>query len=133
MSTETTPGSSWPEIVRTRFRRIRDVIATRYELDFRIDQELAPIASELSMGVAELREHARRGRHAARELPEMMTALGMDAAVIAHGNPRVILELQRVCASCHCKARCRRALASGRAAANWETFCPNRMTLRAMQ
>ena len=133
MSTEATPGTSWAEIVRARFRRIRDVIATRYELDFRIDQELSPIACELGMGVAELREHARRARHAARELPEMMTALGMDAAMIARRNPRGIRELQRVCASCNSKARCRRALASGRAAANLETFCPNRMTLRAMQ
>jgi len=85
------------------------------------------------MGVAELREHARRGRHAACELPEMMTALGMDAAVIARRNPRVMRELQRVCASCDSKARCRRALAGGSAAADGETFCPNRMTLQAMR
>jgi hypothetical protein len=65
-------------------------------------------------------------------LPRMLTALKIDAAELARTQPAALRDLQRVCGLCDSKRRCGTELAEGDAAATFESYCPNAMTLKAL-
>jgi hypothetical protein len=61
-----------------------------------------------------------------------MAALGIDPQVLAQREPAAFRDLERVCALCDNKKRCAQELTEGDAAATFETYCPNALTLKAL-
>jgi uncharacterized protein YjiS (DUF1127 family) len=92
--------------------------------------DLERVAKDLGVSAADLRELDRSC--AVLLLPKMLQALNLDASAIARLEPDVYRDLQRVCTVCDQKKRCASELAEGDAAASYEGFCPNALTLRAV-
>lgn len=91
--------------------------------------EFDRIASELRVSPSDLNELVRQGPHAADELPQMLTALGIDEEALARTQPLVLRDMERVCALCHHKGECIRDFAAGTAAEHYEEYCPNAPTI----
>jgi hypothetical protein len=92
--------------------------------------DLETFAKDLSVSAGDLRELDRSC--AVLLLPKMLRALNLDASAIARVEPDVYRDLQRVCTLCDQKKRCASELAEGDAAASYEGFCPNALTLKAV-
>jgi hypothetical protein len=92
-------------------RRWRDILEMR-ELDGRV---LAKIARELNQPTA-LDTLIREGPHAADELSDLLTLLGVNSDLLAKTEPLVLHDMARVCTSCQQKHRCNRDLAAGTSA-----------------
>lgn len=133
MPAATTHEGAFLGRIRAGLHRLHEQLAARREALFHSDPDLAPIAGEFGLSVGELRRLASRSSHSADELPRMMSALGFDAGETVQRMPILYRDLQRVCSGCRTKARCRRELAHGTAAADFAEFCPNRETLRALR
>lgn len=95
------------------------------------DADVERIAKDLGVSVPDLRTLDRGC--AVLLLPKMMQALDLDPAAVARAEPDVYRDLQRVCAMCDEKKRCGREVAAGDAAATYEAFCPNAVTLTALR
>jgi Family of unknown function (DUF6455) len=80
----------------------------------------------------ELAGLARKGPQAARLLPKMLQALGVDPKELATENAIAMRDLQHICINCGNKRFCEHALAQGNAAENYWDFCPNALTLDAL-
>jgi len=94
--------------------------------------ELDRIAHELGVSRGELDDLVRRGPHAADELPRMMAALNLDAAAVARTEPLLMHDMERICAHCASKRQCREDLDEGTALQNYDEYCGNTLTLRAL-
>jgi hypothetical protein len=93
--------------------------------------EVARIAKEVGLSPSELCSMARLGPDAARLLLDRMTALSLDAEVVAKNEPSTMRDLQRLCSSCESKKRCKHDLE--RDDPDWRQYCPNSGTLAALQ
>ena len=90
-------------------RRRRDIREMR-ELDGRV---VAKIARELNIQPTDLDMLVRQGPHAADELSDLLTLLGINRDLLAKAEPLVLRDMARVCTSCQQKHRCNRDLAAG--------------------
>ena len=88
------------------------------------------IAKDIGLTIADLRALERTDEPL--QLPRMLAALRIDAAELARTEPAALRDLQRVCALCDSKRRCRTELAAGDAARTYEGFCPNALTLKTL-
>ena len=100
------------------------------DLDFVTASELDTIAKDIGVSAADLRKLDRRGSDLL--LPRMMAALHLDPTTLKQTDPALFRDLQRVCALCDCQNRCARTLAEGDAAATYEAYCPNALSLKAL-
>jgi hypothetical protein len=91
------------------------------------------IAADLEISPGDLDQLVRHGLNAAQELPLLLNALGVDQAKLEKTQPRVLRDMQRVCALCGQKAQCDRDLIAGTSAAHYEGYCPNAPTLGAIE
>lgn len=94
--------------------------------------DVLKIANDLGVSVADLRNVASKGPHAADTLQKILTALRVDPKALAKADPATMRDLQRVCVVCHQKGRCERELAAGTIAEHFRDFCPNAYTLEAL-
>lgn len=94
--------------------------------------EVRQIANDLGVSASQLVDLVNKGPNAAAELKKMLVALKVDPAVIAKTDMLVMRDLQWLCVNCGEKKRCRHEIAKGTAAANYQEFCPNAMTLEAL-
>jgi hypothetical protein len=90
------------------------------------------IASDLRVSPYQLDTLIRQGPHAADELPKLLRALGIDQADLAHTEPLVLRDMERVCALCHNKRQCDRDLHAGTSAEHYEGYCLNAGTIDAL-
>jgi hypothetical protein len=95
--------------------------------------EFDRIAADLEISPGDLDQLVHHGLHAADELPLMLNALGIDLAKLEKTQPRVLHDMQRVCALCKHKAQCDRDLIAGTSAAHYEGYCPNAATLGVIE
>jgi hypothetical protein len=65
-------------------------------------------------------------------LSQRTEELKLDLAEIGQVEPRVVRDLQRTCALCASKRRCRHDLVDNPADPAWQDYCPNAMTLTAL-
>ena len=93
---------------------------------------MARIAHDLSLTTGELRSLARKGPDSADQLYRRMDELDLDRASIAHGDQRVLWDMQKACSLCDAKGRCRHDFARGAAASAWRPYCPNDDTLNTL-
>lgn len=94
--------------------------------------EVARIAHDLGVTPDQLAEVAGKGPDSAALLGKMLVALGVDAKRVADGEPGVMRDLQRLCASCAARQQCLHEFAAGTAAEHYHEFCPNAYTLDAL-
>ena len=87
---------------------------------------------DLGLTRADLRNLADAGPGANELLREMMSVLHLDVAEVERAQPAVLRDLERVCALCDGRDRCRAELSEGTAARDWQEFCPNAVTLQAL-
>jgi hypothetical protein len=65
----------------------------------------------------------QQGPHAADELADLLTLLGIDRESLAKTEPLVLRDMARVCTSCQQKYRCNRDLAAGSSAQHYAEYC----------
>ena len=93
--------------------------------------EVAHIARDVGVSASELQTLAGRWPDSANLLDRRVAALGLEQ--IAHSEPQVLRDLQRVCGQCASEGRCERDLNSGAGDRSWRDYCPNVATLDALR
>ena len=96
-------------------------------------EEVERIAHDVGLTGRELSELAAYPGGSARLLEECMAALGLDRAEVVKASPRVLADLQRLCTLCEHKGLCAEDLARDKDAPGWEAYCPNALTLEALE
>jgi Family of unknown function (DUF6455) len=110
----------------------REAFSTAGQLAECAPEEVARISRDLMIRPTELAGLARKGPEAAKLLPKMLVALGVDPKNLEDNDPAVIRDLQRLCITCGYKRTCEHALSEGKAADDYHDFCPNAFTLEAL-
>ena len=110
----------------------RRAAATR-ELSAFGDRDVTHLAHDLGISPSELRTLAGRWPDSADLLGRRMGALGLDTTQIAHDQPEVLRDLQRVCGQCRSENRCEHDLHRDEKDASWRTYCPNVATLDVLR
>lgn len=114
-------------------RRADDACAADREFAQLPPQELDVVAQDLGVSVHDLRAISARGRDGAAELLKRMALLHLDPADVAHREPAVMQDLERVCSLCDVRRRCRGDMRRDASDPVWEHYCPNADTLRGLQ
>lgn len=112
--------------------RLRHAHALRSEFVAVDRDQVAEIARDVGLEPSQLRALSKTGIGAANLLNRMLAALGIDPASLNTREVGAARDLQSVCSLCASKTRCRRALATGTAAATYRKFCPNAATFDAL-
>ncbi len=105
----------------------------RQQLDEANSYELARIAKDVGLSPSELRQMAKLGPNAAKQLLNRMVALRLHPEVIAKTEPNTMRDMQRLCSVCASKKRCQRDLILDRDDPVWRQYCPNAGTLDVLQ
>ena len=92
--------------------------------------EVARIAEDLGISTGELRFLAASGHDSADLLKRRLQTLGVNATGV---DPAVMRDLQLLCARCNSKQRCAHELEDTPVAASWPKYCPNEVTIEAIQ
>jgi hypothetical protein len=92
--------------------------------------EMARIARDLGTPLPELRRLVGSGAHSADLLLDRMRSLNLDPAKV---EPAVMRDLQRCCAGCLAKTLCAHELEDRPKGARWPQYCPNELTIAALQ
>jgi hypothetical protein len=104
---------------RREMREVRELDRTEFD----------HIAADLQISPAVLDELVRRGSHAVDQLPKMLEGLGIDQAALAKTQPRLLRDMEQVCALCGLKRRCDRDIANGTVGEHFQGYCPNAHTI----
>jgi hypothetical protein len=107
---------------RREMREVRDLDA----------RTLGDIARDLRITSTDLDAFVRRGPHAADELPKLLKVLGIDETALARTETAVLRDMERVCVLCERKAQCSNDVEIGVAARDYEDYCPNAQTMKAL-
>ncbi len=91
--------------------------------------EFDRIASDLRVSPSDLDELVRQGPHAADELPQLLSVLGIDEGDLASAQPLLLRDMERVCALCQHKRECDHDLGAGTAAEHYKEYCLNAPTI----
>jgi hypothetical protein len=96
------------------------------------DEDVERMADDVGVSTAELRQLASKGAESADLLQDRMGALYLVQGEVARREPATFQDLQRVCTMCDCHHRCARDLERDPLNADWEDYCPNATTLKAL-
>ena len=110
----------------------RDWTQTGSEFACGAEAEVERIARDLGVSAPELRSLARQGPKSADLLLRRMSELNLDPAEVARTEPATLHDLQRVCTMCQDHKRCSKDLARDPSGAQWQEYCPNVTTLKAL-
>ena len=100
--------------------------------------EAAHIARDVGVSVSELQTLAGRWPEPSNLLERRMAASGLSVERVAHSEPQVLRDLERVCGQCEAGARCERDLdaqdlGEDRQDRVWRDYCPNVVTLDVLR
>jgi|HubBroStandDraft_6_1064221.scaffolds.fasta_scaffold603031_1 uncharacterized protein YjiS (DUF1127 family) len=134
-ATTVTIGNPRPGMIAGLVAWWRNMRAARGQLGELQDcaGELGPIARDLGVTRSELYTIAAKRPDAADQLALRLAALHLDRAAILRTDPLVMRDLERVCTLCGEKHRCRRDWLRHPDGAAWRAYCPNAMTLAALE
>jgi hypothetical protein len=104
----------------------------RRDLQHCDSNEVTRMASELGVTPDQLRDLSGKAPDSADSVQDMLAALDLDPKAVAKADPLVMRDLQRLCATCGNKKRCKHELATGSASGHFRDFCPNAYTLEAL-
>lgn len=120
MSMATTLRSWWTDRkAETEFNHLGSGERAAIARDVRLPEEM----------LSRIVEHGGTGR---LELSQLLSELGMDEGEIAREHPGVMRDLEATCTGCDGRSRCHRNLERSTAAENFETYCPNAVTIEAL-
>jgi hypothetical protein len=94
--------------------------------------EVAAMARDLKISPGELVSLTKKGPDAANLLQKLLIGLGVDPGGLAHDDPLVMRDLQRLCITCGYKRQCEFDLANDKLTENFREYCPNAYTLDAL-
>ena len=100
------------------------------EFDRADSAEIARIAGDLGASPAELRELTGRGPHAADLFLRRLGTLNIDREAV---DVMVMRDLRRCCSNCATKTLCAHELEDCPKGARWPEYCPNQLTIAALQ
>jgi len=100
------------------------------ELDCCGAAEAERIARDLGVSRAELSVLA--GKWPDDLLSRRLEQVNLDVAELAHVEPQVLRDLERVCTLCGSKRRCEHDLANDASDPVWMKYCPNAPTISAL-
>lgn len=115
----------WWSETRERWARIA-------ELQELPSNELARVAADFGVSSAELLEVSRHPEGTQGLLERRLAALELDPEEIRRISPMLLRDLQRTCAMCSEKQRCKDDMAVSPVLPGWESYCPNAGTLRTL-
>ena len=95
--------------------------------------EAAHIARDVGVSVSELQTLAGRWPDSLNLLERRMAASGLNVEQVAHSEPQVLRDLQRVCGQCEDDARCEQDLYGDEKSRAWRDYCPNAVTLETLR
>ena len=113
------------------WRNLRAARASVGELEA-CGTEVTHIARDLGLAPSELRTIAAKRPDAAAPLEMRLEALHVDPAALRRDEPLVMRDLERVCTQCGSKRRCVRDFVRFPDDSGWREYCPNAMTLEAL-
>jgi hypothetical protein len=90
------------------------------------------IAHDMGVSASELRTLAGKWPDSVALLNRRLAALKLDPAEIGRADRRVLSDLQRVCTMCRDERKCRHDLAHDPYNPAWRGYCPNVVTLDAL-
>jgi hypothetical protein len=124
-------GRVTDSIART-WRRWTQSDALSAKMDCCAEDQVAEIARDIGVPVSELHELVRLGPHAADLLTKRLAVLNLDRGELARLEPGVLQDMQRVCSLCDHHRRCAADLGHRPEALDWQGYCPNVATLKAL-
>jgi uncharacterized protein YjiS (DUF1127 family) len=120
------------EAIAAWVNKYRETLADTGRLSKCSPDEVNQIAKDIGVSSSQLQNVVAKGPGAADLLRKMLVALHVDPDVVAQSDLAVMRDLQRLCAACGHKGRCRHELAAGTAAEHFHEFCPNSYTLDSL-
>ena len=90
------------------------------------NDEAAHIARDVGVSVCELQTLAGRWPDSRNLLERRLAASGLSVEQVAHSEPQVLRDLQRVCGQCDAGGRCERDLDDDEKNPAWRHFGPRR-------
>jgi len=117
---------------RRRFENWAQGRRSLSDLDHMGREETARAAHDLRLSSSDLVRLADRGPKAADLLPHRLAAQHIDPQQLAHTDPAVLHDMQRLCTMCASKGRCARDLAEHPDDPEWRRYCPNVVTIDAV-
>lgn len=115
----------WWSSTRERWARLA-------ELQELSSDELGRVAADFGVSPAELLEVSSRHDYTPELLERRLAALNLDPEEIRLLSPLLLRDLQRTCATCAERQRCKDDMNESPLAAGWESYCPNSGTLRTL-
>ena len=114
-------------------KNYRSAMGLRAELAHCGAEEVAHMAHDLGMAPEEFVALARKGPHAADQLPQLLRALGVDPKALAAADPATLRAMEHVCIACGHKDQCEHDVGAGGAAeSSYRDYCPNARTINAL-
>ena len=104
--------------------------AAIHELAAHDPLEVARIAQDLRISVADLHLLARKDKTAADLLYRRLETLRLDPIGV---DPALMRDLQRCCSNCESKRLCAHELEDKPKDASWPNYCPNEDTIAALE
>ena len=122
--------ASWSSHLLDPIRHLWQHDRALAELDACTAHDLERMAQDVGVDGATLRALAARGVDAADLLCTRIASFGLNPRQMAHREPGISRDLERVCAFCEQKRRCAADLAAGLGGV--PAYCPNATTLNAL-
>jgi uncharacterized protein YjiS (DUF1127 family) len=94
--------------------------------------EITRIARDVGVAPSELYNIAAKRPDAGDQLKLRLEALHLDPATVQRDEPLIMRDLERVCTTCGSKRRCVRDFIRHPDDAAWREYCPNALTLDAL-
>jgi hypothetical protein len=96
------------------------------------DVQVSDLARDIGVSAGELYRLEAEGPESLYLLFARLAQQGIDLSQLQSKYPSVFKDLQRVCSACRDKQVCQRDLATGAQDDEWRTYCPNVVTLDAL-
>lgn len=117
------------ESIAAAWQGFRRKMRQRNELSTLEPVEARRMADEFGVSVGQLREMIDQGPDAARQLYERLAQARIGTETISSETMR---DLQRCCGYCDSKPLCDHELQDQPKTASWPKYCPNELTIRAL-
>lgn len=97
------------------------------------DSDVERIAHDVGFSATDLLACSRGNPKNIELMNRLLAELGIDTATLAHDNPGVLQDMERLCGMCKSTQRCRHDLDNADAKSHFTEYCLNTSTIEAIQ